>query len=303
MFHRRLQIIRPIIAFLIVIIVVQSGMGVAMSVETDNITVYLDGRVLNFSDVQPQMINDRVMVPLRAIGEEMGADVYWNPATGVAELTLGNRFVRLTVNSPVMDYGYFIDYGAPDTEYDTSVYILSAPAIIMNDRTLVPLRAISEGLGGSAEWVDEARTVVLTSPEVTDDPGALSIMAQDDVIFTDTPWFENITPTRAQSMYKNDEKFILVYYSGDGSSRIYIPIIKAAARESGVKTYGVDARLPDNRNLEFIWMYTDADSIVYPVVLRVFGRGSVGVSKEPRHQENLMNLFSLFARNLMEDPE
>ena len=304
MFHEKLRLIRPIIAFLIAAVVIQSCMWVAISAEADDITVYLDGRVINFPDAQPQMINNRVMVPLRAIGEEMGADVYWSSATGVAELILGNRFVRLTVNSPVMDYGYFVDYGVPSTELNENIYILSTPAIILDERILVPLRAISEGLGGAAEWVGETRTVVLTSAKVMSSvPPSVPTSVPDDNIFSDTPWFENISPTRAQSMYENDEKFVLVCYSGDGSSRMYIPLIKAAARESGVKTYGVDNRLPEATNLKFIKKYTVMDDIVYPVIFRVFGKGSVGVSIQPRHQENLMNLLSLFARNLMEDPD
>lgn len=295
---KKFRMICSIAAIIVLAIIASSDMRVTASAAANDITVYLDGHVLSFSDVQPQMIHDSVMVPLRAIGEAMGADVEWNPTTGVAELTLGDRFVRLTINSTVMDYGYFSGYAASRTEFDVTMYVLASPAIIMDGRTLVPLRAISEGFGGTAEWVGETRTVTLASPR----EAGTQPMPESD-IFADTPWFVNISPARVQSMYDNDEKFVLIYYSGDHSSRIYIPLIKTAARESGVKTYGVDARLPDVGDLKWIRRYVEEADIVYPIVFRVFGKGSVGVTVEPRHQENLINLLSLFMRNLTDDPD
>ena len=295
MFRHRLWLLNRIIAFVVVTIMATTCVWVKVNANllADDITVYLDGRVLSFNDVRPQMINDRVMVPLRAIGEEMGAHVEWSAATGIAELTLGERFVRLTINSAVMEYGYL-----SSAENDISMYILSTPAIIKDGRTLVPLRAISEGLGGVAEWIGVTRKVILTSPE-----GLNNQPTPDNIEFDDTPWSENISPLRAQNMYDYDEKFVLVYYSGDVSSRLYVPVIQAAARESGVKTYCVDARLPDADELKFIWQYIDKNDAAYPIVFRVFGKGLVGVSIQPRHQENLTNLLSLFARNLMYDPD
>ena len=301
MFYQRLRLARLVAAFVAVAIMAASSVWVAAGSAADDITVYLDGRVLSFSDVHPQMINDSVMVPFRAIGEEMGADVDWNASSGVAELTLGDRFVRLTINRAVMDYGHFEGSGVSRTEFDVNMYVLSSPPIIIDGRTLVPLRAISEGLGGTAEWVGKSRTALLTSPEGAGS-SAPTPSPTPNKTFANTPWFENISPARVQSMYDNDEKFVLVYYSDDSSSRLLIPLIQAAARNSGVKTYAVDSRLPDVGDLKFIWRYVDEDDILYPTIFRVFGKGSVGVSIQPNHQENLTNLLSLFARNLMDDP-
>ena len=46
----------------------------------NDIQVKLDGKTLSF-DVPPQIINDRTMVPLRAIFEALGATVDWNQET------------------------------------------------------------------------------------------------------------------------------------------------------------------------------------------------------------------------------
>ena len=47
---------------------------------TDNITVKLDGRNVEF-DVAPQLVNERTMVPVRAIFEALGATVEWDQQT------------------------------------------------------------------------------------------------------------------------------------------------------------------------------------------------------------------------------
>ncbi len=49
------------------------------------IRVMVDGKYIDF-DVPPQVINSRTMVPVRAIFEELGADVEWYGATRVVEI-------------------------------------------------------------------------------------------------------------------------------------------------------------------------------------------------------------------------
>jgi hypothetical protein len=196
-----------------------------------------------------------------------------------------------------MHYGYFVGAGSDRIESDVNTYVLSSPAVIVQNRTLVPLRAISEGLGRTVEWIDAERMVRITTPDTN------TAEESAPLVVTSTPWFEIISAARAQSMYDNDEKFVLVYFSGDPSSRMLIPLIQNAARDSGVKTYGVDARAPDADNLRFIWKYTSRENIQYPAVFRVFGIDRVGVTIRPNHQNNLANSFRLFFRDIMDDPD
>ena len=115
----------------------------------DDIKVVLDGKTISF-DVQPQIINDRTMVPLRAIFEALGARVYWNENTQEVTSYRGNTAVTLTIGSKKM----YVDY--------TSVTI-DVPACIIGDRTFVPLRAISEAYGTDVEWDNYTRTVNMYS--------------------------------------------------------------------------------------------------------------------------------------------
>ncbi len=57
----------------------------------DNIKVILDGKTLEF-DVQPQIIDERTLVPMRVIFEALGADVEWK-----RKLRLSTQDVRILI--------------------------------------------------------------------------------------------------------------------------------------------------------------------------------------------------------------
>ncbi len=104
-------------------------------------------------DVPPQIINSRTMVPLRAIFEALGASVEWNGETQTVTSMRNSTIVQLTIGSPTM----YVNY-AP--------VALDSPACIVNSRTLVPVRAISEAFGISVEWDGANRIVTLGTNQV-----------------------------------------------------------------------------------------------------------------------------------------
>ena len=65
------------------VIVLSLIIGMLPARAGDYITVTLDGNVLEF-DVQPQIIRDRTMVPMRKIFESLGAVVTWDAPTRTA---------------------------------------------------------------------------------------------------------------------------------------------------------------------------------------------------------------------------
>lgn len=99
-------------------------------------------------DVEPQMINDRVMVPFRAIFEALGAEIAWDGETATATAKKGATTVEITENSNVARVN-----GA-DTPLDVA-------ATIISDRFLVPIRFVSEAFGAVVHWSEEEQTVVI----------------------------------------------------------------------------------------------------------------------------------------------
>lgn len=123
----------------------------AVSVFADGITVTVNGENLTF-DSEPIIQNDRLLVPMRAIFEALGADVSWNDSSKTASAVLGKTGLEITV-------------GANELYKNGSKIVLDAPAVIAKDRTLVPIRAVSEGLGADVDWVSATKTVVITMKE------------------------------------------------------------------------------------------------------------------------------------------
>lgn len=101
-------------------------------------------------DVPAQIINDRTMVPLRAIFEALDATVEWDGETRTITGKKGDTTVVLVVDNTEM-------------KVNDTVKTLDTPAQIVNDRTLVPARAISEALGADVQWDGDTRTVTITA--------------------------------------------------------------------------------------------------------------------------------------------
>lgn len=142
------------------------GTGCAAAENSDNITVMLSGSKIEF-DVQPQMINDRTMVPLRKIFESLGALVKWDDETETVSARKSSKTVSLTIGSSEMT----LDKGDTDENGNaiTETVSLDAPAQMVDDRTLVPLRAVSEAFGMDVDWDESTQTVTIKSDDNDDD--------------------------------------------------------------------------------------------------------------------------------------
>ena len=117
-----------------------------MPVSADQpISVYVNGEKLEF-DVAPVLLNDRTMVPMRKIFETLGATVSWNNDTETASGVRNGVRVSVSIDDP----NAFID-GKKTT--------LDQPPVLLDGRTLVPLRFIAEAYGAKVEWIDETQTV------------------------------------------------------------------------------------------------------------------------------------------------
>lgn len=114
---------------------------------SEEITVILDGSTLSF-DVEPQIINERTMVPLRTIFESIGAEVEWDEQTR----TITSKKDGTTVEMEIDSYDMYINGEAVTLE--------AAPTII-DSRTLVPVRAVAESFGADVSWEDGSRTVII----------------------------------------------------------------------------------------------------------------------------------------------
>lgn len=126
----------------------------------DNIKVILDGKTLEF-DVQPQIIDERTLVPMRVIFEALGADVEWEEETQTINARRSDTdlfYISMRVGDKTI-HKESVKANLP-TSNDIE---LDVPPMIIDGRTLVPVRAVSECFGCKVEWDGESQTVIVES--------------------------------------------------------------------------------------------------------------------------------------------
>ncbi len=118
------------------------------------VTVKLNGNFLSF-DQPPIIENGRTLVPFRVILEAMGAEINWDSATKTITCTKDAKTVILTV-------------GSTNIIVNNVSKTIDVPAKIVNDRTLIPLRAVSENFDAEVNWDNAERLVTITSSVSTE---------------------------------------------------------------------------------------------------------------------------------------
>ncbi|SHH26333.1 N-acetylmuramoyl-L-alanine amidase family protein [Tepidibacter thalassicus] len=113
------------------------------------IKVKLDGEFLN-GDVPPIILNDRTLVPVRLISENLGAEVTWDQEEYKVHINKEDKEIILKIDSYKADVNGK-EYILPD----------NVPAKLVSDRTMVPVRFVSEQLGVNVDWDDINRVVLL----------------------------------------------------------------------------------------------------------------------------------------------
>jgi len=114
---------------------------------SSTINIKIDGDTVP-SDTAPVLRDDRTLVPVRVITEYLGADVTWDNAKNEATIKTAAYEVVFTIGSKV----YTVN-GAPKT-------MDVAPELI-NDRTMIPLRAIAESIGAEVSYDAATDTAIV----------------------------------------------------------------------------------------------------------------------------------------------
>lgn len=137
----------------------------------DKITLVVNGEKVDFSgDQEPVIQNGRTLVPFRAAFEKMGAEVKWFEDIKLCEAEYGGITVGIAIGDTMVSVGE-----AAQIESDV-------PAQIINGRTMVPLRILSESIGAEVNWDSATKTVTVNTPDVEGDaPERVSCDTKSDV--------------------------------------------------------------------------------------------------------------------------
>ncbi|MDD3393759.1 MAG: stalk domain-containing protein [Anaerotignum sp.] len=122
------------------------------AVASPTIQVYVDGQAVSF-DQPPVIIDDRTLVPMRAIFQALGSEVAWSePDQTITSTKNGDTLVLKIGDAGLYKNGQL-------------VYTMAVPARIISDRTMVPVRAIAESFDAEVGWDPVGYVITIISAE------------------------------------------------------------------------------------------------------------------------------------------
>lgn len=104
------------------------------------VEVIVDGKLIHFPDQQPIVMSPgRTMVPIRMIAEMLGCKVDWDGAQRCAVITQGKNTM-------------YIYPGSTSYVFNGKYYDMDVTPVLLNNRTMVPLRFIAERFGYKVDF-------------------------------------------------------------------------------------------------------------------------------------------------------
>ena len=96
---------------------------------------------------------NRTLVPIRAIVEKLGATVEWNDKDKIVTIRMESKLIKLQIGNNIAEVN-----GKKVPIDDTNPLV---KPIIMNDRTMVPLRFVAEQIGCTVNWDSGTRKITI----------------------------------------------------------------------------------------------------------------------------------------------
>lgn len=116
-----------------------------------NISVKLDGDYVQFETVKPVIKDNRTLIPLRGLFENMGYTIEWEPNLKAAVLSKDGSTISIRSDKK------YITVNNIQTKIDV-------PAQIINGSMMIPLRAVADATGAQVNWNSVTKTAeILTS--------------------------------------------------------------------------------------------------------------------------------------------
>jgi len=142
--------------FIMVAVLLTTILPARTHVYASQVRLIIDNREVSGLDTPPVILENRVMVPARAVFEQVGGRVEWNELDRQITVYYGDDVLIMRIgNTAALLNGMYIRMELPPT--------------IIGDRTLIPLRFPAEAFGFDVAWDPVGRAAILHSP-FEDDP-------------------------------------------------------------------------------------------------------------------------------------
>jgi titin len=131
-------------------------------VETTTIRFYIDNQTYYVNDVEeymdttPVILNERTLLPIRYVAQPLGAEPMWNSAEQKVTVTMGSTVIEMWIGNNEARINGVSTQIDPDNPGVTP--------IILDGRTMVPMRFAAENLGASVSWNGAIQEVEIVHP-------------------------------------------------------------------------------------------------------------------------------------------
>ncbi len=127
-----------------------------LALNCEQIQIIYNEDVIDCGDIPPINVDGRVMIPFRTALEGMGAEVDYNDGERLVTAVKGDTIIKFTLMD---DTVYVSDNGTDST------VTMDTPMMVVDGRTLVPIRFMSDAFGMQIGWDGESRSVVIFDRE------------------------------------------------------------------------------------------------------------------------------------------
>lgn len=148
--------------------------------------VSVNGKEIKF-DVPPVVKEGRTLIPVRAVMNGLGAKVEWDQATNTITITKGDITIQFIL-------------GETKVLVNGKEYTLDVPAMEISNRTFVPVRFISEILGGKVNYDKETGDIEIEEENQTE----IENNSEESTVSQDV--YANTNETVTNSVYGTDEE-------------------------------------------------------------------------------------------------
>lgn len=246
---------KKLLIFLLIFIVTifsASGCGAQGTIENTKETeiiltinkpiMTINGTEKNIDDEgnTPVIVNNRTLLPVRAVVEAMGGSVEWDGNSRTVVLKKNTDTIQLKIDS----YTALLN---------NEEHTLDTVPIIINDRTMLPIRFIAESFDFNVEWNEENQQVIITSTKLQEPA------ATDTVTDSESPANESskLEQHENQIIISVNEKKFTVTLEDNETARAFremLPMTLDMEELNGnEKFYYLDMNLPsDSRRVDQI---------------------------------------------------
>ncbi|MBR1737733.1 MAG: hypothetical protein IJ736_12070, partial [Firmicutes bacterium] len=214
-----------------------------VNLQIGNAKMTVNGEVSEL-DSPPVIIDSRTLVPIRAIVEALDGEVDWDNATKTATLKNGEGdVVKLTINSRTASYN------GTQSELDT-------PPVIINERTMLPIRFVAESFGYKTDWNAADKTITISNGEIETKAG------------TKKTSFDLSGHTEEHLASDKDGNEYISFFNEDDMYDKYIVIKDKTGNDKGTYklTYAWGNVYKDNSGNTFVLVY-DSNEEKYSAVI------------------------------------